>query len=287
MLRAEIEERALVRDALPVHDVELGELEGRGDLVLGDLDAHPVADRLGAVLEGLDAPDVEADGGVELERLAAGGRLGVAEHDADLLAQLIGEAADGARAIERAGELAQRLAHEPRLQADEAVAHLPLDLGLGRERGHRIDGDDVEGPAADQHLGDLEGLLAVVGLRHEEAVDVDADGLGVGRVHGVLGVDERRLAAEPLRLRDEVVDQRRLAGRLRTVDLDDAAARDAADPKGDVEGERARRHALHVGDRVVAQAHDAALAVLTLDLRHGCVEGFVLVHGGSSSLRMR
>ena len=80
-----------MRDALPVHDVELGELEGRGDLVLDDLDAHPVADRLGAVLEGLDAPDVEADGGVELERLAAGGRLGIAEHDADLLAQLIGE----------------------------------------------------------------------------------------------------------------------------------------------------------------------------------------------------
>ena len=85
--------------------------------------------------------------------------------------------ADGARAIERAGELAQRLAHEPRLQADEAVAHLPLDLGLGHERGHGIDDDDVEGVAADQHLGDLEGLLAVVGLRDEQVVDVDAEAL--------------------------------------------------------------------------------------------------------------
>jgi hypothetical protein len=30
-----------------------------------------------------------------------------------------------------------------------------------------------------------------------------------------------------------------------------------------------------------------ALAVLALDLRHGCIEGFVLVHDESSSLRMR
>ena len=155
--------------------------------------------------------------------------------------------ADGARAVERAGELAQRLAHEPRLQADEAVAHLALDLGLGRERRDRVDGDDVEGAAADQHLGDLEGLLAVVGLRDEQVVDVDADGLGVRRVHGVLGVDEGGLAAEALRLGDEVVDQRRLAGRLGAVDLDDAAPRDAAHAEGDVERERAGGHALHVG----------------------------------------
>src|SRR5271157_4560707 len=94
---AEVEQRAFARDAGAVHDVELGRLEGRRDLVLGDLDAHPVADRFGALFERLDAADVEADGGVELERLAAGGRFGVAEHDADLLAELVGEHADRAR----------------------------------------------------------------------------------------------------------------------------------------------------------------------------------------------
>ena len=192
--------------------------------------------------------------------------------------------ADGAGAVERAGELAEGLAHESRLQADEAVAHLALDLGLGRERRDRVDGDDVEGAAAHQHLGDLEGLLAVVGLRDQEVVDVDADGLGVQRVHGVLGVDEGGLAAEALGLGDEVVHEGGLAGRLGAVDLDDAAARDAAHSERDVESERACRHALQVvAHRMVAHAHDAALAELALDLGHGCVEGLVLVQTGRSS----
>jgi hypothetical protein len=71
--------------------------------------------------------------------------------------------ADGAGLVEVAGELAQRLAHQPGLQADVAVAHLALDLGPGHERGHRVDDDDVERAGADQHVGDLERLLAVSG----------------------------------------------------------------------------------------------------------------------------
>ena len=55
------------------------------------------------------------------------------------------------------------------------VAHLALDLGFRHERGDRVDGDDVERARADEELGDLERLLARVGLRDEELVDVDAD----------------------------------------------------------------------------------------------------------------
>ena len=51
--------------------------------------------------------------------------------------------------------------------------------------------------------------------------------LRVGRVHRVLGVDERADAAAPLGLGDHVVDERRLARGLRAEDLDDAAARQA------------------------------------------------------------
>ena len=43
------------------------------------------------------------------------------------------------RLVGDAGELAQRLAHEPRLQAHVRVAHVALDLGLGRERRDRVD----------------------------------------------------------------------------------------------------------------------------------------------------
>ncbi len=55
------------------------------------------------------------------------------------------------------------------------VAHLALELGLGDEGRDGVDDDDVDGAAADEDLGDLQGLLAVVGLGDEEVVDVDPD----------------------------------------------------------------------------------------------------------------
>ncbi len=216
---------------VPYDDVELRLLERRRDLVLHDLHADAVADRLDAFLQRLDAADVEADRRVELQRAAARRRLRVAEHDADLLAQLVREQADRVGAVERARELAERLRHEARLEADVRVAHLALDLGLRRERCDRVDRDDVERTRADEELRDLERLLAGIGLRDEEVVDVDADALRVLRVHRVLGVDERADAAAALRLGDHVVDERRLTGRLRAEHLDDAPARQPADPR--------------------------------------------------------
>jgi hypothetical protein len=64
----EVEHVALAADALAVEDVELGLAEGRGDLVLDDLDLGAVADDDVALLDGGDAADVDADRGVELER---------------------------------------------------------------------------------------------------------------------------------------------------------------------------------------------------------------------------
>src|SRR5262249_29653847 len=71
-LERRVEHGTLPRDPLAVDDVELGLLERRGDLVLRHLHAHAVAVRLDAVLERLDAADVEPDRRVELERPAAG-----------------------------------------------------------------------------------------------------------------------------------------------------------------------------------------------------------------------
>ena len=183
-------------DALVVHDVELGDPEGAGDLVLHDLDPGAGADRIGPGLEGLDAADVHAHAGVELQRAATGRRLGVAEHDADLLAQLVREDERGLAAVDRAGQLAQGLAHQAGLQADEGVAHVAFDLGAWHERGHRVDDHDVDAAGADERLGDLERLLAGVGLADEQLIDVDADVLGVAGIERVLGVDEGHDAAQ-------------------------------------------------------------------------------------------
>src|SRR5204862_4187811 len=75
VLDAEVDQAARGGDALAELDVELRLAERRRDLVLDDLDAHAVADRLRAVLERLDTADVEALRRVELQRATAGLRL--------------------------------------------------------------------------------------------------------------------------------------------------------------------------------------------------------------------
>jgi hypothetical protein len=105
-----------------------------------------------------------------------------------------------------------------------------------------------------------------------------AELLGVADVEGVLGVDEGAHAAALLGLGDDVQGQGGLAARLRPVDLDDAAARETADAEGDVEAERPGRHDRDLAlDRVLAQAHDRALAELLLDRAEGEIDRLVAI----------
>src|SRR5439155_26057469 len=127
-LDPEVENLADLADAFAIHDVELDLLERRCDLVLDHFDARRIADDVVAVLDLADAADVEPHRSVEFERIAAGRRLGIAVHHADLHPHLVDEDHHAARAADRPGELAQRLTHQPRLQADMAVAHFTLDL---------------------------------------------------------------------------------------------------------------------------------------------------------------
>ena len=122
-------------------------------------------------------------------------------------------------------------------------------------------------------------LLSGVGLRDEELVDVDAQLAGVLGVERVLGVDERRDAAGALRVGDRVQGQRRLTRRLRSVDLDDAAARETADAERDIEGDRAGGHDLDGSALVAAEAHHRALPELPVDLGEGRFQGLLAVNG--------
>ena len=138
-------------------------------------------------------------------------------------------------AVDGAGQLAERLAHEPGLQAHVAVAHLAFDFGLGHQGRDRVDDHEVHRAGADQDLDDLERLLAGVGLRDEQILDVDAELLGVVDVERVLGVDVGGDAAHPLHVGREMEGEGGLARGLRAVDLGDPAAGDAADAGGGVE----------------------------------------------------
>src|SRR5204862_7333394 len=149
-----------------------------------------------------------------------------------------------------ARQLARRRAQQPCLGAAEAVARLALGLGAARERRDRADDAAVDTARAYQGLGDLERLLAGVRLADEELVDVDTAGPGIGRVEGMLDVDECRHAATALGLGDDVLADRRLARRLRAEDLGDPAARDAADPEGEIERDRTGRDDVDRLDRL-------------------------------------
>ena len=117
---------------------------------------------------GADAADVEAHRGIEFERVAARGGLGIAEHDADLHADLVDENHKAARFRDRAGELAQRLAHQPRLQAGQDVAHLAFDSALGVSAATESIDDHVDRAGAHQRIGDFKRLLAGIGLGNDE-----------------------------------------------------------------------------------------------------------------------
>ena len=112
-----------------------------------------------------------------------------------------------------------------------------------------------------RRLGDLERLLAGVGLRDQQLVGVDAELLGVDGIERVLGVDEGGDAAQALRLGDDVQREGGLAGRLRPVDLDDAAAREAADARA-----RRRASSAPVGMTAISSSGPPAPSRMTAPL---------------------
>ena len=93
------------------------------------------------------------------------------------------------------------------MQSNRRVAHVALNLLLRCQCCHGVDDDDVDGSRAYQLVGNLQGLLAVVGLRYVEVVDVDAQLLGIEAVEGVLSVDECGYAPRLLRLGNGVDGQ--------------------------------------------------------------------------------
>src|SRR5690606_3614417 len=266
-LHAQIDDFAFARNAGAVHDVELCLLEGRRHLVLDDLDARFVADDFVAFLDGTDASDVETDRRIELERVTTRGGFRVAEHDADLHADLVDEDDHAVGALDGGRELAQCLAHEACLQTRQRITHVAFDFGLGRERRDGVDDDEINGTRTHQGISDFECLLARVGLRDEQVFEVDAQLGGVLDVERVFGVDEGAGAAKLLHFGDDLQRKRGLARGFRTIDFDDTPARQTAYAQRDVKTERPGGNHLNVVlDLVVAIAHDRTLAELLFNL---------------------
>ena len=167
-----------------------------------------------------------------------------------------------------AGQLPQRLRHEPRLKTHVRIAHLPLDLRLRHQRRDRVDHENVDRLAAHEHIGDIQRILAAVRLGNQQIFNVDADLLRVTGVDRMLGVDDRAPAALRLRIGDDMQTERGFSARFGSENLDDAAGRNTSDAERKVERERTRADDRNIllGRARIAEAHDRPFAETLLDL---------------------
>ena len=106
------------------------------------------------------------------------------------------------------------------------ITHLAFDLGSGCERCHGVDHDHIKCAGANQHVGDLECLLARIWLRNQEFVDIDTNACGIGWIHCVLSIDIGTDSTVTLRLGDDMHGQGGLARGLRAENLDDTPTRE-------------------------------------------------------------
>ena len=91
-------------------------------------------------------------------------------------------------------------------------------------------------------------------------------------IERVLDVDEGGEAAAFLGLGDDGEGERGLAGGFRAEDLDDPAAREAADAEGAVDEQVAGRDDIDIDAVVIAEAHDGGFAELLLDVGDGEIQ---------------
>ena len=205
---------------------------------------------------------------VKLQGPTAGGRFRAAEHDADFLANLVDENDAGFALGNGAGQFAHGLAHQPGLQADMRIAHFTIEFLLRHQGRHRVDDDNIDGVALDQHLGDVHRFFAAAGLADEQRFQVDAQLFGPSGIERMLGIDEGGDATGTLRPGNRVQCQRGFAARFGTEDLDDAAFGQSDAAQSQIERQAARRNALHFGRGPFGrpQRHNRAFAELLFDL---------------------
>ena len=267
-LIAPVDQLAFAAYAFAVEDVELGLAERRRHFVFNHFHAGFVAQDLVAFFNLADAADIEAHGGVELERVAAGGGFRTAEHHADLHADLVDEHHQSVGFLNVAGELAQGLAHQAGLQTYVAVAHFAFDFRFRHQRGHGIDHHHVHTAGAHQHIADFQRLLACVRLRYHQLFHLHAQLARVNRVERVFRIDKGTHTAVFLALRDGFQTQRGFTGRLRPKDFHNAPARQTAHAQRQIHAQRAGGNHFQVFILMAAvHLHDGAFAEILFNLR--------------------
>src|SRR6266850_2402080 len=272
---AQVDQVAFARNSFAVHDVEFGLAERRRHFVLHHFRARARAHHFVAFLDRLNAPDIHAHRRIKLQRPPARCGFGIPKHHADLFANLVDENQASPRLRNDPGQLAQRLRHQPCLQTHLRIAHFPFQLRLRHQRGNRVYHHDVHATRTDQRFRNLQRLLPVVRLRHQEIVHIHAEFPRVNRIQRMLRINERRLPAELLRFGDHVQRHGRLAARFRPVNLNHASPRESAHAQRRVNRKASAGNYTDWHQNIAApQPHDRTLAVVLFDLRYRRCEQF-------------
>src|ERR1035438_7089254 len=109
-------------------------------------------------------------------------------------------------------------------------------------------------------LGNLQRLLAIVGLRDQQVVHINAQPSGVNRIEGVLGIHKGCHAALLLRFGDDLQRNRGFARGFRPENFNHASADRKSATQGGIEGDRARGNDCDGNHRFLGpQLHDRAL----------------------------
>ena len=172
--KPELEQFAQVRDAASEDQFKFAGAEWRCHLVFHHLHARHCTDVAAVFLDIAESAHIESERSVKLEGVSPCGHFWIAKGDVDFFAQLVDEEASGARFCQRSRDFAQCLTHEPRLQSEFVVAHLPFQFSFRGEGCHRVHHHEVNSSRADEGVGYFERLFSTVGLCHEEGFDVDA-----------------------------------------------------------------------------------------------------------------
>ena len=176
-----------------------------------------------------------------------------------------------------AGQLAERLTHETRLQANMRVAHVTLDFRFRYQRRDGIDHDHINRARTHEDFTDLERLLTSIGLRDQQVLDVNAQLLAVLDVQRMLGIDVGSDASLLLGIRHNMQAQRCLAAGLRSVNLGHASARNSTNADRRIKIDRTGGDGLHTNFGVGTESHDRSLSTTLFDLRDCERQGLALV----------
>ena len=71
------------------------------------------------------------------------------------------------------------------------ISHFSFDLSARYQRGHRVNHNNINGAASDQHVRDFKCLLARIRLGHKQIIAINTEFFRICGVKGMLGVYKR------------------------------------------------------------------------------------------------